>query len=217
MRGSQGSHEDFDLLFKMIIIGDSGVGKTNILSRYIKNSFSFDTRSTVGVEFGAKKVEVNGFKVKNQIWDTAGQERYRSITNTYYKGAKGALVVYDIAKRDTFDNVSKWINELRMNGEKDVVVVLVGNKCDLNEERTVSHEEGEQKARELNTAFIETSAYQAVNIDKAFTMMVEEMIKELTKLSSAEYEKETDLEGHNIVELTNKQDEYSENGKKKCC
>lgn len=150
MRGSQSSHEDFDLLFKMIIIGDSGVGKTNILSRYIRNTFSFDTRSTVGVEFGAKKVEVDGFKVKNQIWDTAGQERYRSITNTYYKGAKGALVVYDISKRDTFENVNKWINELRMNGEKDVIVVLVGNKSDLMDERVVSSDEGEQKARELS-------------------------------------------------------------------
>lgn len=150
MRPSKESHEDFDLLFKMIIIGDSGVGKTNILSRYIKNSFSFDTRSTVGVEFGAKKVEVNGYKVKNQIWDTAGQERYRSITNTYYKGAKGAMVVYDIAKRETFDNVNKWINELRMNGEKDVIIILVGNKCDLNDERVVSHEDGQIKAKELS-------------------------------------------------------------------
>lgn len=151
---SHNSHEDFELLFKIIIIGDSGVGKTNILSRYIKNSFSFDTRSTVGVEFGAKKVEVNGYKVKNQIWDTAGQERYRSITNTYYKGAKGALVVYDISKRDTFDNANKWINELRMNGEKDVCIVLVGNKSDLLEDRAISSEEGEQKAKELSNIFI---------------------------------------------------------------
>lgn len=150
MKGSQGSHEDFDLLFKIIIIGDSGVGKTNILSRYIKNSFSFDTRSTVGVEFGAKKIEVNGIKVKSQIWDTAGQERYRSITNTYYKGAKGALVVYDVSKRDSFENINKWVNELRMNGEKDVIIVLVGNKNDLIEERTVSTEEGELKAKELS-------------------------------------------------------------------
>ena len=150
---SNNSHEDFELLFKIIIIGDSGVGKTNILSRYIKNSFSFDTRSTVGVEFGAKKVEVNGYKVKNQIWDTAGQERYRSITNTYYKGAKGALVVYDISKRDTFDNANKWINELRMNGEKDVCIVLVGNKSDLLEDRVISSEEGEQKAKELSNIF----------------------------------------------------------------
>lgn len=149
MRGSHSSHEDFDLLFKIIIIGDSGVGKTNILSRYIKNSFSFDTRSTVGVEFGANKIEVNGFKVKNQIWDTAGQERYRSITSTYYKGAKGALVVYDISKRDSYDNINKWINELRMNGDKDVIIVMVGNKSDCIDDRVVSHEEGELKAREL--------------------------------------------------------------------
>ena len=153
MNASHGSHEDFDLLFKVIIIGDSGVGKTNILSRYIRNYFSFDTRSTVGVEFGAKKIEVNGFKVKNQIWDTAGQERYRAITNTYYKGAKGALVVYDIAKRDSFENIKRWVNELRMNGDKDVAIVIVGNKSDLIEERVVSKEEGELLARNLGKKY----------------------------------------------------------------
>lgn len=140
--------EDFDILYKMIIIGDSGVGKTNILSRYTKNQFSFDFKSTVGVEFGAKKVEMYGIKIKNQIWDTAGQERYKSITNSYYKGAKGALVVYDITKRDTFQNVSKWINELRMNGDKDVIIVLVGNKCDSEDERVVTLEEASDFAKE---------------------------------------------------------------------
>lgn len=140
--------EDFDLLFKMIIIGDSGVGKTNILSRYTKDQFSNDFRSTVGVEFGAKKVEMFGIKVKNQIWDTAGQERYKSITNAYYKGAKGALVVYDITQKESFLNVKKWINELRMNGDKDVIIVLVGNKCDLEDNRMVSIEEGSELAKE---------------------------------------------------------------------
>lgn len=139
--------EDFDLLFKMIIIGDSGVGKTNILSRYTKNTFSSDFRSTVGVEFGAKKIEMHGLKIKNQIWDTAGQERYKSITNTYYKGAKGALVVYDIGQKESFINVRKWINELKMNGDKDVIIVLVGNKCDI-ESREVSTEEGTELAIE---------------------------------------------------------------------
>lgn len=143
-----GTTEDFDLLFKMIIIGDSSVGKTNILSRYTKNQFSTDYKSTVGVEFGAKKIEMHGIKVKNQIWDTAGQERYKSITSTYYKGAKGALVVYDVTKRDTFLNITKWINELKMKGEKEVIIVLVGNKTDMIEERVVSTEEGTELAKE---------------------------------------------------------------------
>lgn len=142
------SSEDFDLLFKMIIIGDSGVGKTNILSRYTKNQFNTDFKPTIGVEFGAKKVEMYGIKVKNQIWDTAGQERYKSITNTYYKGAKGALVVYDISQKETFRNVKKWINELKMNGDQDVIIVLVGNKCDLEDCRQVSKEEGAELAEE---------------------------------------------------------------------
>lgn len=148
--GSQSANDDFDLLFKVIIIGDSGVGKTNLLSRYIKNTFSFDTRSTIGVEFGAKKSEVSGYKVKCQIWDTAGQEKYKAITHTYYKGAKGALVVYDICNKDSFENTNKWINELRMNGEKDVSIILVGNKCDKEEERIISIDEGKQKASELS-------------------------------------------------------------------
>lgn len=153
MRNSQSNQEDFDLIFKMIIIGDSGVGKTNMLSRYLKDYFSFDTKSTVGVEFGAKKVEVSGFKVKAQIWDTAGQERYRSITNTYYKGAKGALVVYDVSKRDSFENINRWVNELRMNGDENVIIIIAGNKCDLNEEREVKIEEGQDKAKELSKKY----------------------------------------------------------------
>lgn len=148
MRNSS-NNEDFDLIFKVIIIGDSGVGKTNLLSRYTKNFFSFDTKSTVGVEFGAKKVQVNGYNVKTQIWDTAGQERYRSITKTYYQGAKGALLVYDVSKRDTFENINRWINELRMNGDKNLIVIIVGNKSDLTEEREVSTQEGEERAKQL--------------------------------------------------------------------
>ena len=100
------------------------------------------------IQFGAKKVEMYGIKIKNQIWDTAGQERYKSITNSYYKGAKGALVVYDITKKDTFQNVSKWINELRMNGDKDVIIVLVGNKSDLEEDRVITLEEASDFAKE---------------------------------------------------------------------
>lgn len=140
--------EDFDMIFKVIIIGDSGVGKSNMLSRYLKNEFSLETKSTVGVEFGAKKLDLYGMKVKVQIWDTAGQERYKSITNAYYKGAKGCLLVYDITKKESFDNVDKWISELKFNGDKDVVIVLVGNKSDLEEDRAVQIEEAQHKANQ---------------------------------------------------------------------
>ena len=142
------NEEEFNMIFKVVLIGDSGVGKTNIMSRYIKDEFSIETKTTVGVEFGAKKLEINGNAIKAQIWDTAGQERYKSITNAYYKGAKGALVVYDITRVSSFENVDKWIVELRAKCEADVTIIMIGNKCDLESERTVSKESGSNKAKQ---------------------------------------------------------------------
>lgn len=176
--------EDVDLIFKVVLVGDSGVGKSNILSRYLSDEFTLDSKSTVGVEFGAKKLKVNNMTVKAQIWDTAGQERYKSITNAYYKGAKGALLVYDVTNKETFTNTSKWISELKLNGDKDVTIILIGNKCDLENERQVSKEEGNTHADffsiiikvnniTLELAFLETSALKSINIDEAFKLMVE--------------------------------------------
>jgi small GTP-binding protein len=139
--------EDYDIIFKVVLVGDSGVGKTNILLRYTKNEFNLDSKATIGVEFFSKKFELNNYNIKAQIWDTAGQERYKSITNAYYKGAKGALVVYDITKRGSFDSIDKWIPELRNNGDSQITIILVGNKCDLKEQREVSIEEGQEKAK----------------------------------------------------------------------
>lgn len=139
--------EEYDMIFKVVLIGDSGVGKSNIMSRYLKDEFSIETKTTVGVEFGAKKIELNGNKIKAQIWDTAGQERYKSITNAYYKGSKGALLVYDITKKESFDNIDRWILELKNNGESEVTIILIGNKSDLDSERQVSKEDGQNKAK----------------------------------------------------------------------
>ena len=122
---------DYDVLLKLVMIGDSGVGKTNILSRYLNNEFSLTSKATVGVEFGSTIVKKNGKLIKLQIWDTAGQERYKSITSAYYKGAKGAFVVYDITNKKTFKNIDKWIVELKANGNQDILVILIGNKLDL--------------------------------------------------------------------------------------
>ncbi len=140
------SDDDVDMIFKVVLVGDSGVGKSNILSRYLTDEFTLDSKSTVGVEFGAKKIKVNNMTVKAQIWDTAGQERYKSITNAYYKGAKGALLVYDITSKESFENTTKWISELKLNGDKDVTIILIGNKCDLEHLRQVSREEGNTQA-----------------------------------------------------------------------
>lgn len=142
--------EEYDMIFKVVLIGDSGVGKSNIMSRYLKDEFSIETKTTVGVEFGAKKLELNGMSIKAQIWDTAGQERYKSITNAYYKGAKGALLVFDITRKESFDNVDRWIAELKNNGDADVTIVLIGNKCDLENERQVTRELAQEKAKQYS-------------------------------------------------------------------
>lgn len=173
--------EDYDIIFKVVLIGDSGVGKTNILSRYVRDEFSIETKSTVGVEFGSKIIKSNSSLIKVQIWDTAGQERYKAITNAYYKGTKGALVVYDISRRDTFNSIDRWIGELKNNGEADVCITLIGNKSDLEDQRTVTQQEAIEKAEQYKIAYCETSAMQAINIEKAFTIMIEEIYKKMTK------------------------------------
>ena len=164
--------EEYSMIFKMILIGDSGVGKTNILNRYINNTFSETTKSTVGVELGTKVEEYNNTKIKVQIWDTAGQERYKSITKTYYKGAKGAFIVYDITKKDSFKNIDKWIQDLREFGEDDAAILIVGNKSDLEESREVTTDEVKKKAEVYKMAYCETSALKSKNINYAFQTLI---------------------------------------------
>jgi Ras-related protein Rab-11A len=213
--------EAYDIIFKVVLIGDSGVGKTNILSRYIKDDFSIETKNTVGVEFGSKIIKFKENTIKIQIWDTAGQERYRSITNAYYKGAKGAMVVYDISKRYTFDNIDKWISELKNSGDEDVNILLVGNKCDLEDQREITKEEAEKKAENFKCAFIETSAMQAVNIEKAFNMLVENVSKKFVNKENNTVKNLDDIKGTAIVlnnnENKNENEEDKTNGKKKKC
>lgn len=144
---------DFDVLFKMILVGDSGVGKSNILTRYTKDSFSFDSKATIGVEFGAKIFNIKDHTIKIQIWDTAGQERYRAITNAYYKGSKGAIIVFDLGRRETYDHVDKWWDDIQKYGDKDICIILIGNKCDL-ENRTVTKEEVLEKAKSLSNFYL---------------------------------------------------------------
>ena len=164
--------DNYDVIYKIVLVGDSGVGKTNMMLRYLNKEFNKDSKATVGVEFGAKNTTIEGKIVKGQIWDTAGQERYRAITSAYYKGAKGAFVVYDISQRETFDSVDRWISELRSNTDERMVIILIGNKSDLEDKRVVKKEEGEEKAKEKDIAFLETSALTASNIDKAFNEML---------------------------------------------
>ena len=167
--------ENYNMIFKIVLVGDSGVGKTNLLLRYLKNEFNTQTKATVGVEFGNTKVQIDNALIKAQIWDTAGQERYRSITSAYYKGAHGALIVYDITRKDSFDSVEKWLRDLKNNGEEKMVIMAIGNKCDMVNERVISTEEGEAKAQRNNIAFLETSALNATNVAKAFDELIQKL------------------------------------------
>ena len=160
--------DTYDVIYKILLVGDSGVGKTNIMLRYLNKEFNINTKATVGVEFGSKNIIIDKKVIKGQIWDTAGQERYRSITSSYYKGAHGAFVVYDITLKESFEAVDRWINDLRNNTDERLEIILIGNKSDLEEKRQVTKEEGEEKAKEKEVAFMETSALNCNNIEKAF-------------------------------------------------
>lgn len=169
----------------MVLIGDSGVGKSNLLSRFTRNEFNLDSKSTIGVEFATRSIQVDAKTIKAQIWDTAGQERYRAITSAYYRGAVGALLVYDISKHQTYENVQRWLKELRDHADANIVIMLVGNKSDLRHLRAVPTEEAKQFASKCcgafllggrgltikgdnNLSFIETSALDASNVELAF-------------------------------------------------
>ena len=171
------SEEEYELMVKVILIGDSAVGKTNIMNKYLKGKFLENSRATVGVEFGTKLFNISEHKIKAQIWDTAGQEKYRSITSAYYKGSKGAFIVYDITRKNSFDNVEKWINDLKIIGDPKINIMLIGNKIDLEDQREVLREQGEEKAKSFGCAFLETSALNGDNIEKGFELMIYDIYK----------------------------------------
>ncbi|KAA0148452.1 hypothetical protein FNF27_02574 [Cafeteria roenbergensis] len=161
-------------LYKFIIIGDTGAGKSCLLLQFTDKRFHSGYDLTIGVEFGAKLIRMNNKRIKLQIWDTAGQESFRSITRSYYRGSAGALLVYDITRPETFANLTTWLEEARAHSNnKDMVIILVGNKCDMESRRKVRYEEGEAFAKEHGLLFIETSAKTATNVDSAFTRVAE--------------------------------------------
>ncbi|KAI8341179.1 GTP-binding protein [Chlamydoabsidia padenii] len=161
--------DEYDYLFKLVLIGDSGVGKSNLLSRFTTNEFNLESKSTIGVEFATKNIEIEKHTIKAQIWDTSGQERYRAITGAYYRGAVGALLVYDITRKTSFQNVTHWLKELREHADPNIVIMLVGNKSDLSEtNRAVTTEEGGALAEQEGFLFMETSALDATNVENAF-------------------------------------------------
>ena len=166
---------NFHYLLKYVIIGDSGVRKSNILLQYINGKFNEDFKATVGVEFGAKNIEINGRIYRIQIWDTAGQENFRSIARAYYKNSICACIVYDITSRNSFNSVQSWIDDCTKQTPRNILLLLIGNKNDLNDKREVQYEEGEEFAKKKNMIFLETSAKTGNNIDKIFEKSVKKI------------------------------------------
>ncbi|GLH12846.1 hypothetical protein R5R35_006409 [Gryllus longicercus] len=160
--------ESYDFLFKFLVIGSAGSGKSCLLHQFIESKFKDESSHTIGVEFGSKIVNVGGKSVKLQIWDTAGQERFRSVTRSYYRGAAGALLVYDITNRESFNALANWLSDARTLASPNIVILLVGNKRDLEDDREVTFLEASRFAQENELMFLETSAKTGENVEEAF-------------------------------------------------
>ncbi|XP_057505644.1 ras-related protein RABA4d-like [Actinidia eriantha] len=201
-------HGDFnqkiDYVFKVVLIGDSAVGKSQLLARFARNEFSVDSKATIGVEFQTKTLAIDHKTVKAQIWDTAGQERYRAVTSAYYRGAVGAMLVYDMTKRQSFDHMARWLEELRGHADKNIVIMLIGNKCDLGSLRAVPTEDAQEFAERENLCFMETSALEATNVESAFMTVLTEIYHIISKKTLAsgdglDYGNVATLKGTRIV------------------
>ena len=234
----------YNYLFKYIIIGDPSVGKSNLLMKFAHNKFTEDYQATIGVEFGAKNITFNNQVYRIQIWDTAGQENFRSITRAYYKNSVCAMVVYDITNRESFEHVQNWIDDIKNQSPKTVLIILVGNKIDLDENRVITYDEGSEFATKNGLIFEETSAKTGVGIEEIFLKSAKEIAK---KMEQGVYDLKSEIcgiktgsmrnnntknnnnnnntknnsdtnKGNNSgnIELTNNQNEKTKN-KKKCC
>ena len=213
----QGEDINYKLLFKIIIVGESCVGKSNIISRYLTGEFDPNIASTLGAELSNKYLKIKDISTKLQIWDTAGQERYHAIVSSYFKGAHGCFIVYDITKDQTFEKVEEWYQRVKENSNKDVSFILVGNKCDLENDRTITKEKGEEKAKNLNCPFFETSALSEVNIKEIFNAMLENIYEKNGNELIEENDEERRLSAlsEKAIEITPNTKEKEE--KKGCC
>ncbi|KAF3531664.1 hypothetical protein DY000_02036248 [Brassica cretica] len=181
--GYGGASGKVDYVFKVVLIGDSAVGKSQLLARFARDEFSLDSKATIGVEFQTRTLTIEEKSVKAQIWDTAGQERYRAVTSAYYRGAVGAMLVYDITKRETFDHIPRWLEELRAHSDKNIVIILIGNKSDLEDQRAIPTEDAKEFAEKEGLFFLETSALNATNVENSFNTLMTEIFNTVNKKS----------------------------------
>ena len=205
-----------EMIFKIIVIGDLSSGKTNLLTKYLSNVFNPNSQPTIGVEMKVKDFKIKEDLIKAQIWDTAGQEKYDSLISSYYKGAKGVLLVYDITQQVTFNKVESFMDKLKDNTDKDVSVILVGNKCDLEDNREVLKEDGEELAKKLKIKFMEVSAKTGENVEKLFKTLFEDVYekynKEFKSVANIEIMDSMNIDLNNNNNINNNQ-----RPKKKCC
>ncbi|CAL9191239.1 unnamed protein product [Musa hybrid cultivar] len=176
-------NQKIDYVFKVVLIGDSAVGKSQLLARFSRNEFSIDSKATIGVEFQTRTITIDHKTIKAQIWDTAGQERYRAVTSAYYRGAVGAMLVYDITKRQSFDHIARWLEELRGHTDRNIVIMLIGNKSDLGTLRAVPIDDAKEFAQRENLFFLETSALEATNVESAFLTVLTDIYRITSKKS----------------------------------
>eukprot|EP00128_Syssomonas_multiformis_P008359 Colp12_sorted_trinity150504_noHs@10513 len=173
------STKAYDYLFKLLLIGDSGVGKTCVLFRFSDDAFNSTFISTIGIDFKIRTIELEGKKIKLQIWDTAGQERFRTITTAYYRGAMGILLVYDVTNEKTFENIKNWIRNIEQHASEEVEKMILGNKCDMDDKRQVSKERGQKVADEYGAKFLETSAKNNINVEEAFMTIARDIKRKM--------------------------------------
>ena len=193
----------YDYLFKLIIIGDTNTGKSCLLQRFADDSYTNEFISTIGVDFKVKTITINDKMIKTQIWDTAGQDRFRSITNSYYRGAHGIIISYDITNKQSFVNIERWMRNVKDFGSDNAVKILIGTKSDLEEKRKVSKKELEDLANELDMKYIETSAKDNKNVDELFIIICKEILNNMTEKLENLRERKIFIETHLLKQKKN--------------
>lgn len=204
------SEEDEVIKIKVMLLGESQIGKTSIIQRYVKNNFNLSYITTVGVDFQLKTLHLNNKTVKLQIWDTAGQERFKNITKNYFQSSDGFIIGYDITSRSSFINVSTWLNEIREYAPEEIQKILIGNKCDLSE-REVSTEEGKKLAEENGMKFYETSAKNDINVKEVFESITQDIIESREKNNGEKNRNSI------VIDRESEKQKNEKEKSKKCC